>query len=112
MFHVKGGKGSIRKAIQNEVDEVIMAVQGKYDDEDGGVNPADPDAIQIKHIFINKIKQDLTDFKDIKMFGTILEFCGYGLDTESYKYKNACAVEYHVEMFNKRKITNGQLNDL
>ena len=36
------------------------------------------------------------------MFGTILEFCGYGLDTETYKYKNACTVEYHVEMFNKR----------
>ena len=36
------------------------------------------------------------------MFGTILEFCGYGLDTETYKYKNACAVDYHVEMFNKK----------
>ena len=111
VFHVKDGKGSIRKAIQNEVDEVIMAVQGKYE-EDGGVNPEDPDAVKIKHIYINKIKQDLTDFKDIKMFGTILDFCGYGLDPESYTYKNACAVEYHVEMFNQRKITNGQLNDL
>ena len=36
------------------------------------------------------------------MFGTTLEFCGYGLDTETYKYKNACTVEYHVEMFNKK----------
>ena len=41
-------------------------------------------------------------FKDMTMFGTILEFCGYGLDTETYKYKNACTVEYHVEMFNKK----------
>ena len=57
VFHVKGGKGSIRKAIQNEVDEVIMAVQGKYEEE-GGVNPEDPDAVKIKHIYINKVKQD------------------------------------------------------
>ena len=63
-----------------------MAVQQKYE-EDGGVNPEDPDAVKIKHIYINKVKQYLTDFKDIKMFGTILEFCGYGLDTETYKYK-------------------------
>ena len=100
VFHVKGGKGSIRKAIQNEVQEVWEALQDKYDDE-GAVNLDDPDAIKIKHIYINKVKQDLTYFKDIKMFGTILEFCGYGLDTETYKYKNACTVEYHVEMFNK-----------
>ena len=45
------------------------------------------------------------------MFGTISEFCGYGLDTETYKYKNACAVEYHAEMFNKKINQNGQLND-
>ena len=57
VFHVKGGKGSIKKAIQNEVDEVIMAVQEIYED-DGGVNPQDPDAVKIKHIYINKIKQD------------------------------------------------------
>ena len=53
------------------MDEVITAVQDKYED-DGGVDPQDPDAIKIKHVFIDKVKQDLTDFKDIKMFGTIL----------------------------------------
>ena len=73
VFHVKGGKGSIRKAIQNEVDEVITAVQETYED-DGGVNPGDPNAIKIKHIYINKVKQDLKYFKDIKKFGTILFF--------------------------------------
>ena len=81
VFHVKGGKGSTRKAIQNDVDEVIMAVQEQYK-IDGGVNPNDPDAVKIKHIYINKVKQDLTDFNHIKLVGTIFEFCGYGLDTE------------------------------
>ena len=104
VFHVKGGKGSIRKAIQNHVDEVIVALgEEGYDDADA---IRDPDQLKIKHIYINKVKQDLTDFKDIKMFGTILEFCGYGLDTETYKFKNACVVEYHVEMFNKFKNHN------
>ena len=36
------------------------------------------------------------------MFGAILEFCGYGLDKETYTYENACVVEYHVEMFDKK----------
>ena len=40
------------------MDEVIIAVQQKYE-EDGGVNPEDPDAVKIKHIYINKVKQDL-----------------------------------------------------
>ena len=48
-----------------------MAVQGKYEEE-GGVNPEDPDAVKIKHIYINSVKQYLTDFKDIKLFGSIL----------------------------------------
>ena len=101
VIHVTGGRGNIRKTIQNEADEVVHAVQDKYDNE--GVDPSYPNAIQIKHVYINKVKQDLTDYKDIKMFGTILEFCGYGLGKEEYKYENACVVEYHVEMFNRKR---------
>ena len=53
------------------MDEVITAVQETYEN-DGGVNPQDPDAIQIKHVYIDKVKHSLTDFKDIKMCGTVL----------------------------------------
>ena len=36
-----------------------MAVQQKYGG-DGGANPEDPDAVKIKYIYINNVKQDLT----------------------------------------------------
>ena len=61
VFHVKGGKGSIRKAIQDHVDVVIGALgEEGYDDADA---IRDPDQVKIKHIYINKVKQDLTDLK-------------------------------------------------
>ena len=107
VFHVTSGRGSIHKAIQKEIQAVKDALKDKYAEEETII----PGSFKIKQIYINKVKQDLTDFKDIKMFGTILEFRGYGLGGEEYKYKNACVVEYHVEMFNKKYTKNGQLND-
>ena len=35
------------------------------------------------------------------MFGTLLNLCGYDLNVGNYDFINACAVEYHVKMFNK-----------
>ena len=29
------------------------------------------------NIYIDEIKQNMTDFKDIKMFGALLNICGY-----------------------------------
>ena len=95
-FQVTGGKGSVRKAIQQNFKHIKHVLIDDYK------HAVVYDSIQIKHIYINNIKQDLTDFKDIKVFGTILEFCGYNLGGEKYTYKNACVVEYHVEMFNKK----------
>ena len=103
VFYVKDGKGSIRKAIQNDVDEIRSTLDQLYEeDEDSSVNPQDPDAIRLTSIYVNRIKQHLTDFKDIRMYGTISECCGYGLGKETYKYENACTVEYHADMFNRR----------
>ena len=101
VFQVTGGKGSIRKAIQAAVEVVKDALIDKYDDDESG-GKIDRDSLKIKHIYMNNIRQDLTDFKDIRMFGTVLDVCGYGLSGEKYTYKNACVVEYHVEMFNKK----------
>ena len=32
-----------------------------------------------------------------------LEFCGYDMKLKRFTIKNACALEYHVEMFNKKR---------
>ena len=63
-------------------------------------------------MYIDRVEQIIADFKDIKMFGTVLEMCGFGFENECYKYTNACVVEYHVEMFNKKEIKDGLLNVL
>ena len=55
---------------------------------------------KIKRIYIDTIKKDVTDFKDIKMFGTLLNICGYDLNVVNTEIKDACSVEYHVKMFN------------
>ena len=41
-----------------------------------------------------------------------LEFCGYNMRLKRFTIKNAYALEYHVEMFNKNDITGGLKNDL
>ena len=32
-----------------------------------------------------------------------LEFCGYNMRLKRFTIKNACVLEYHVEMFNKKR---------
>ena len=58
---------------------------------------------KIKRMFIDKIKKDSANFKDIKMFGTLLNICGYDLNGVHHEIKNACGVEYHVKMFNSSR---------
>ena len=52
-------------------------------------------------LYIDKVKRNVQDFKDINMFGTLLNLCGYELNVGNYEFINACGVEYHVSMFNE-----------
>ena len=88
-----GGKYKIRKAIESKNREVYDMLNDSYD--------FTLDKFSIKRIYIDDVKRNVADFKDIKMFGTLLELCGYDLAVGNYEFINACAVEYHVEMFNK-----------
>ena len=88
-----GGKIKIRKAIQAKTDEVERLFEEQYDIE--------LKDIKMKRMYIDDIKLNPTEFKDIKMFGTLLNLCGYDLNVGNYDVINACAVEYHVKMFNK-----------
>ena len=66
VFHVTGGRGSIHKAIKQAIESVKDALADTYEEA------VIPGSLKNKHIYINNIKQDLTNFKDVKMFGTIL----------------------------------------
>ena len=92
VFTVFGGKQKIRKAIETTSKYIYDYLKDSYDWE--------LTDFKIKRIFIDKIKKNITDFKDIKMFGTLLNICGYDLNVVNTEIKDACCVEYHVKMFN------------
>ena len=60
VFQVTGGKGSIRKAIQQNFIDIKHVLTDDYNEA------VARESIKIKHIYIKNIKEDLTDFKDIK----------------------------------------------
>ena len=62
VFVVYGGKQQIYNAIEETSKDIYAMLNDSYD--------WDLTDFTIKRIFIDKIKKDVTDFKDIKMFGT------------------------------------------
>ena len=92
VFTVFGGKQKIRKAIETTSKYIYDYLKESYDWE--------LIDFKIKRIFIDEIKTNITDFEDIKMFGTLLNLCGYDLNVVNTEIKDACCVEYHVKMFN------------
>jgi len=68
--------------------------------------------LKVARLYIDETKQKLADFKDLKMFGTLLNICGYDLTVGNYEFINACAVEYHVNMLNGKIIKIGLLSAL
>ena len=69
-------------------------------------------AIEIQHICLNKLyiqkaKQNLsTDIKHIKMYGTVFNYLGYGLQARQGKIPNACVPQYLRELYNIEEETN------
>ena len=92
-FKVVGGKYKTRKAIDNHLYKTADDLINTYELDD-------IESIIIKRIYINDIEKATTGFRDIKMYGTLLNICGYDLQVGKYEFVNACAVEHHVKMFN------------
>jgi len=93
VFKIFGGKYKLRKGIEHKITEIEGMFKENYNKELLG--------IIIKRIYIDYVKRDVKEFGDIKMFGTLLNLCGYELNVGNYEFLNACCVEYHVKMFNK-----------
>jgi hypothetical protein len=93
VINTYGGKIKIRKTIENDLNSTYLHLKDNYDFE--------LISLKIKRIFIDDIKMDVEDFKDIQMFGTLLNLCEYDLHVGTYEFVDACTVEYHVKMFNK-----------
>jgi len=95
VFKAFGGRKQIYNAIEETSKDIYAMLDDSYDWE--------LIDFKIKRVFIDKIKKDVTDFKDIKMFGTLLNICGYDLNVVNTEIKDACSVEYHVKMFNSSR---------
>jgi len=93
VFNVFGGKYKLRKGIEGKTKEIKSHIDNDYNKELLDIN--------ILRIYIDNVKRNIQDFGDIKMFGTLLNLCGYELNIGKYEFINACCVEYHVKMFNK-----------
>jgi hypothetical protein len=98
VFHVNGGKYKLRKAIEDNLYDIQQYMMDKY--EITLLN------MKIKRLYVDDVIKDIQNFDEIKMFGTVLNLCGYDLTVGHYEYTNACCVEYHVEMFNKIRHKN------
>ena len=94
MFDVFGGKFKLRKGIEDKIKEIRDLFEEDYNLE--------LISVELERLYIDEVKRNIQrNFNEIKMFGTLLNLCGYDFNVGKYEFKNACSVEYHVEMFNK-----------
>ena len=93
VFHVFGGKFKLRKGIDNEIRGIRLMFLEDYNKE----------LVDMKlvRLYIDDVKRNVQDFKNIIMVGTLLNLCGYDLNVGKYEFVNACSPEYHVSMFNQ-----------
>ena len=94
---MSGGRDEIADAIGIQTTMLNHKPEEEYEEE--GV-------WELTRLYIDKIKQDLDDWKGIEMFGASLDLCGFGLKVCNFEFKNACAFEYHLRMLNKTRNNN------
>ena len=95
---VEGGKYKIAKAIKKKEQWVKDLLTEDYNKTVLNV--------RIDRLYIDEVKQIREDLTDEPMYGEQpqqLEFCGYNMKLKRFTIKNACSLEYHVEMFNKKR---------
>ena len=63
-------------------------------------------SISLNRLYINTQKQHETHFKDIKMYGTLFNYNGLGLDAIKGEIANACVPEYLYKLYNNQDETN------
>ena len=96
---VNGGKYKIAKAIKNKTLWIVYLLTAGY-------NKTILD-LAIDRLYIDEVKQIREYLTEEPMYGEQpqqLELCGYNMKLKRFTINNACAFEYHVEMFNNKKV--------
>ena len=60
----------------------------------------------LKSVIVNDLPQDLKQFKDLKLYGTLLNYHGYGLTASMNAKTMSCVLEYILAMLNNENEPN------
>ena len=98
MTTVYGGDNGIKLFIKRKIVEMVYA----YEDSEWEIQ-----SISTTKIYKHKKKQQATtNFSEIKMYGTIFNYTGFGLQALIGKTPDACVPEYILITYNNPKETN------
>lgn len=95
---INDGINGVKKYLKIRVIEMIKFL------EDSSFDVLD---ISITKLYIKKHKQQQhVSFKNIKMFGTLFDYKGFGLDVYDNKIPNSCVPLYLLELYNNENEKN------
>jgi hypothetical protein len=94
---VYGGIDGVKLFIKHRIIETVYAWEDSFNEII---------SISLNRLYINTQKQHETHFKDIKMYGTLFNYNGFGLDAIKGEIENACVPEYLYNLYNNPDETN------
>lgn len=88
---IKGGKNSVATAIKKATRELAEKI-GSY--------PRTVTDMELTRVLINDAPANLTQFKDLKLYGTLLSYHGYNLVIDRQVITLSCVIDYIIAMLN------------
>ena len=98
MTTVYGEDNGIKLFLKHKIIEMVYA----YEDSDYEIQSMNI----IKFYKQKKKQQATTNVREIKMYGTIFNYTGFGLQALNSKTPNACVPEYLLQLYNNPEETN------
>ena len=71
-----------------------------------GSYPREIEDMVLDTVVVNNVPQDLQQFKDLKLFGTLLNYHGYGLMARMNAQTMSCVLDYILDMLNNENESN------
>ena len=97
VFTVKGGNQRIATEIKKQTTELAKKI-GSY--------PREIESMVLKSVLVNSLPQDLKQFKDLKLYGTLLNYHGYNLLANMNTQTMSCVLDYILDMLNNENEPN------
>ena len=92
-----GGKMKIAKAIVKATNELAERI-GSY--------PREVTGMTLLRVLVNDTPTDLTQYRDLKLYGTLLSYHGYGLVVDKQITTASCVPDYVVAILNNENEPN------